>query len=209
MEINHVISLGSICITASFLKRNKLKLASYPFDWIYSNCNMIMHCLQDDFKTFLDKAYYNSITDTTCQHAYYHKKESGLTMFNHHNPMLNEEHYKYFQRCVNRFKTVLKCNEYKLFITTWLGFMNVDQNLYHNFISFNEDFSKHAQNYTLLVIINVSNKEVNFHRFVYYKNIHFLEVHTTSSIDGLFFKNESDNIYIDNILMNNYNFKLI
>jgi len=207
MEINNVVSLGSICITASFLKRNKLKKASYPFDWIYSNCNMIMHCLNDEFKTFLNKTYYNSITDNSCQHTYYHKKECGLTMFNHHNPLLNEEHYNYFKRCIERFKRVLICNKHKLFIMSWLGFIYIDKNTYNNFINFNEDFSKYATNYTLLVILNLPNKEVNFHRFLYYKNIHFLELHTVSNLDGLFFKDESDNIYIDKILFNNYNFK--
>lgn len=207
MEINYVVSLGSICITASFLKRNKLKLASYPFDWIYSDCNMIMHCLNDEFKTFLDKTYYNSITDTSCQHTYYHKKETGLPTFNHHNPLLNEEHYNYFKRCIDRFNSVLKCHEHKLFIMSWLEIRNIDKNTYENFIRFNEDFSNYAKNYTLLVILNLPNKEVNFHRFMYYKNIHFLEVHTVSNIDGLFFKDESDNVYIDNILITNYNFK--
>jgi hypothetical protein len=39
------------------LKQNKLKLCSYPFDWIFSNCNNIIHCLEDDFNVFLDKSF--------------------------------------------------------------------------------------------------------------------------------------------------------
>ena len=36
MNINYVISLGKQCHTAEFLKDNKLKNCSYPFDWIFS-----------------------------------------------------------------------------------------------------------------------------------------------------------------------------
>jgi hypothetical protein len=110
-------------------------------------------------------------------------------------------------RCIDRFNKVLKSQEHKLFIMTWLGFKNIDKNTYNNFISFNDDFSKYTDNYTLLLIMNVPYKEVNYHRFIYYNNIHFLELHTTSNIDGIYFKDETDNCYLDNILINNYNFK--
>ena len=35
MEINYVCLLGTLCHSASILKRNNLKLCSYPFDWIF------------------------------------------------------------------------------------------------------------------------------------------------------------------------------
>lgn len=57
-EINYTCSLGSLCHSSQILKRNKYKLCSYPFDWIYSSCDTIIHCLEDDFHTFLDKSYY-------------------------------------------------------------------------------------------------------------------------------------------------------
>jgi hypothetical protein len=56
--IKYVCSLGPRCHTASFLKRNHLKKASYPFDWIFSDIDMITHCLEDDFNIFLDKQYF-------------------------------------------------------------------------------------------------------------------------------------------------------
>ena len=37
----YVISLGAKCHTAAFLKRNNLKKASYPFDWIFSDLDMV------------------------------------------------------------------------------------------------------------------------------------------------------------------------
>lgn len=41
MEINYVCSLGRVCHSAQLLKRNKLKVESYPFDWIFMRYNNI------------------------------------------------------------------------------------------------------------------------------------------------------------------------
>jgi hypothetical protein len=43
MEINHVCSLGYLCQSSQILKQNGLKKCSYPFDWIFSNCDNIIH----------------------------------------------------------------------------------------------------------------------------------------------------------------------
>ncbi len=58
---NSFCSLGTLCHSSQLLKRNKLKKCSYPFDWIFSNCDIIHHCISDDFKIFLDKSYYINI----------------------------------------------------------------------------------------------------------------------------------------------------
>jgi len=208
MEINYVISLGSLCITAAFLKRNNLKTASYPFDWIFSNCNMIIQCLTDDFNIFLDKSYYISKTNTSCVHTYYHKLENDISTFNHHNPLINENDYNYFIRCRDRLKKVLNNEKHKLFIVTFLGCDLIDDSIKTNFIKFNDDFSKYTHNYTLLIMLNIPDKDTNYHEFTYYNNIHFLEIHTKSNVDGVFFEDDNDNIYWDNILVNNYNFNL-
>lgn len=97
MEINNFCSLGTLCHRSLLLKRNKLKKESYPFDWIFSNCNIINHCISNNFKIYLDKSYYIKINDFKCGHSYYHEN-----MFNHHNPLKND--YNYFVRCVERFK---------------------------------------------------------------------------------------------------------
>jgi hypothetical protein len=56
MEINHICGLGSLCHTAVFIKRNKFRTCAYPFDWAFSNPDIIQKCLQDDFNTFLNKS---------------------------------------------------------------------------------------------------------------------------------------------------------
>ena len=121
--IKYVTSLGPRCHTASFLKRNRLKKESYPFDWIFSNTGMILHCLEDNFKTFLDKSYY-TITDPTSkkqQHSVYSEDPSEI-LFNHHNP-LKEEDNIYFNRCIARFKNVMVQPELKMFVLFFLNFM--------------------------------------------------------------------------------------
>lgn len=102
-EINYVCSLGGWCQSAQLLKRNGYKLCSYPFDWIFSSCENIIHCLEDDFKIFLDKTYYVNISHSQCGHSYYH-----VQMFNHRNPLQNKNDYNYYVRCIGRFKDLLK-----------------------------------------------------------------------------------------------------
>ena len=41
---NYACSLGNLCHSANILKRNKLKLCSYPFDWIFTNSKNVIHC---------------------------------------------------------------------------------------------------------------------------------------------------------------------
>jgi hypothetical protein len=202
MEIKYVCSLGPWCHIASLLKKNNLKLASYPFDWIFSNQDTIIHCLEDNFKTFLDKSNYIDISDTKCGHTVYHPE-----MFNHHNLLRNENDYNYYIRCSYRFQHLLKCDEPKLFITGCFNMNVIDESVTNSMIFFNTKLSKHTQNYTLLVIFHLPNKKNN-HVFTYKDNIHFLELHTLTRSHGIFFDNENDNTYLDNILMQTYNFNL-
>jgi hypothetical protein len=124
-------------------------------------------------------------------------------MFNHFDPR-NEKDYNYYVRCVNRFKNLLQKEEHKLFI---IMFDNIDQHIINNIVEFNNKFSKYTSNYTLLVIFHIQNSQQNHHIFRY-NNIHFLELHTLSSSGGVEFGNNSDNIYLDNIIKSNYNFNI-
>jgi len=202
MEISYVCSLGSFCHAAHLLKRNNLKLSSYPFDWIITNCDNIIHAIKDDFNIFLDKSYYIHITNMQCGHSFYNN-----SMWWHHNPLYNKDIYQYVVRCVDRFKKLLQYREHKLFIVM---VSNINENEKKNIIDFNTKLSLYTSNYTLLVIDiipNKENKECN-HLFTYKDNIHFLELHTTSSSTGIEFANPHDNTYLDNLLKSCYNFKL-
>jgi hypothetical protein len=129
-------------------------------------------------------------------------------MFNHHNPLINVDHYSYYVRCVNRFNELLQKQEHKLFIMIFVGMTHIDETNFNYIIDFNNNFSKYTFNYTLLVIFNISNKEQNHNIFTYNDNIHFLELHTLSNSNGSEFLNNNDNIYLDNIINSKYNFNL-
>ena len=166
--------------------------------------NNIIHCLEDDFKTFLDKSYYINISKTCCGHSKYNK-----TMFNHHNPLMNIDHYNYFVRCVSRFRDLLQKQEHKLFMVIIVN-REYDSHteLKEKIINFNNKFSNYTKNYTLLIIIHYPNKKKNHHVFTYINNIHFLELQTVSKSNGIEFYNSNDNIYLDNILKSNYKFNV-
>jgi hypothetical protein len=211
MEINYVCSLGKMCHCAGILQRNGLKLCSYPFDWTFSECNTIIHCLEDDFKIFLDKSYYvDNITRNhgECKHTYY-DVDSETCTFYHHNPIIKIDDYNYYIRCVNRFKKLLQCTLPKLFIRIIINKDNIDDNDKNKIIDFNNKFSNFTSNYTLLIIFNICNKNENYHEFTYNNNIHFLELHTLSFSKGLYFENENDNSYLDNIIKSTYSFNIL
>lgn len=197
MEIKHVCSLGTHCHTSQLLKTNHFKRCSYPFDWIFINYNDIIHCLEDDFKIFLDKTYYTHISDTKCGHSYYHKH-----LFNHRNP-LNDTDYNYYIRCVDRFKKMLQYEEHKLFIMILID-REFNDHLQQELIKFNNTFSKYTKNYTLLVIVQISKKQ-RYHNILKHDNIDFIELHTKSCSNGIFFCDKDDNDYL-NTIINQYNF---
>ena len=202
-EINYTCSLGSLCHSSKILERTKHKLCSYPFDWIFSNCNNIIHCIEDNFNIFLDKSYYITVSQSKCGHSKYHN-----CMFNHHNPLINIDHYNYYIRCVDRFKNLLQKKEHKLFIMILTNKIEIVKNDFDYIIDFNNKFSKYTSNYTLLVIFHIAKKEKNYHIFTYNNNIHFLELHTLSLSNGNNFFDENDNIYLDNIIKSKYNFNI-
>jgi hypothetical protein len=201
MNITHACSLGYWCHSASLIKKHGLKLESYPFDWIFINYKNVLHCIEDNFKTFLDKSQYNSVSDTKCGHNLYHPET-----FNHHNPLTNENDYNYYLRCVNRFNELLKREEHKLFVLGIYNMSEINDTIRNEMVDFNNTLSKHTKNYTLLVIFHLHNKKCNYHEFTYNGNIHFLELHTESRSHGIFFDNHSDNLYFDEVFKNAYNF---
>ncbi|GCD74020.1 hypothetical protein NBRC3299_0312 [Acetobacter pasteurianus NBRC 3299] len=118
-----VVSVGDHCLTASVLKNLGLKKKSYPFDWIFSDIRMVNHCIQDGFSTFLDRSQHIKIADTEklspdanfCDHGYYKEHYGVLFAFNHYDISVDNV-YKYYQRCVNRFISLLNSDMEVIFI---------------------------------------------------------------------------------------------
>jgi hypothetical protein len=127
-------------------------------------------------------------------------------MFNHKNPLDNENDYNYYIRCVDRFKQLLKYEKLKLFIMIFVNMDNIQENAKNNVIDFNNTFSKYTKNYKLLVIFHIQNKKEQNHIFTHYSNIDFLELHTLSSSNGVYFNDFNDNNYLNNIILETYDF---
>ncbi len=196
-------SLGEMCHSAMLLKNNGLKDASYPFDWIFSNINMVKHCIEDNFKTYLDKSYYgpSDIRGGVCEHSLYGEwvKVEGKIVFNHHDPLANEEHYAYYQRCVKRFKDLLASSEEKTFLLFYRNKSEDYKNYLAEATSLCNFLSKYTTNFNFLCIYhNPTGKQG--HKILKSKNLKFVHLRTNSVTTGTEFIDESDNVYLNNIL---------
>ncbi len=120
------------------------------------------------------------------------------------------EDYNYFVRCVDRFRNLLKKECHKLFL---MIFVNQKENLNDSFINkiidFNNKFSNHTHNYTLLIIYNFPDKQQNHYISTHVDNIHFIELHTLSKSNGVNFCNRQDDNYLDNIINSTYKFDIM
>lgn len=113
-SIMHVISLGTLCHTSTALKDLQLKQYSCPFDWIFScSIDVVAQIIQNNFVDFLDRSHYRHVAEKKCGHVLYHP-----CMFNHHNPLQNDEDYAYYQRCVQRFRAALCSGDTVTFVIT-------------------------------------------------------------------------------------------
>lgn len=195
---SYVCSLGDHCITSKRIKEMGLKKMSFPFDWIFSNTDMILECIEDDFKVFLDKSNYVSLPNSRCGHKIYHER-----MFEHHEPLKNADHYDYFIRCIARFRALLESEKPKLFIiTSTNNSLPLDTS---KIINFNNKFKKHTTNYKLLYIYHKNSGRLE-HKFTDVEGIDILELHTHSVDTGFQFRTNGENDYLSNILRKKYSF---
>lgn len=199
---NYVCSLGTHCHTSTNIKNMGLKKMSFPFDWIFSNTDMIIDCIADDFKIFLDKSHYVSMSpEIRCTHNIY-----GSLMFNHHDPLKNVHEYEYFVRCVNRFKALLATEKPKLFIlTSTNNSLPIDTS---KIVDFNNKFKKYTTNYKLLYIYH-KHTGVLRHNFSQIDDIDILHLETLSHDNGIQFHNKKDNIYLSTVIDNKYKFDVV
>ena len=192
-----------------FSIKNKLKLESYPFDWIISHPDNIIHCVKDNFAIFLDKSFYRSINEHSCGHTYY-----GLNIFHHHNPLLIQKEYDYFTRCVERFNNLLKKDENKIFLMMFINGeygvnSKMDLDFKNKIITFNNEFKKYTKNYKLLIVMNYPDSIKNEYNIDSVDEIDFIEINTLSRINGVNFNDEKDNKFLDLIIKLKYNLKCI
>lgn len=220
MNIQHFISLGTLCHPARMLQRIHVKNVSYPFDWMFTDENVVIDILNDDFNKFMDKSYYgdvkNKFSERTCGHSLYHED-----FFFHKNPR-NEDDYLYYQRCINRFKGMLRDPGGKLFIMMYApGSTKHPTDVYKMFEdgsskediisnvklrahNLNNTLMNYTSNYKLLVVMNFGNNDKQSFEMQNWSNIDFLTLNTLSESTGVTFKDNADNLYFSGLMCEHY-----
>jgi hypothetical protein len=220
MAIQHIISLGTLCHPTRMMQRIHVKNVSYPFDWLFSDENVIIDILNDDFNKFMDKSYYgdvvNKFSERTCGHSLYHED-----FFFHKNPR-NEDDYLYYQRCINRFKGMLRDPGEKLFIMMYApGSTKHPTDVYNMFENgsskediirnlkvrgenLNNTLMNFTNNYKLLVVMNFGDNDKQSFEMDYVGNIHYLTLNTLSESTGVTFKDNMDNLFLSGIMCEHY-----
>jgi hypothetical protein len=213
-KINYIISLGCSCNVSYFIKKLSLKRFSLPFDWVFSNCKMIIDILYDNFEDFIDTKYIIG----TSEHQKYHKK-----MFNHKN-MTQQKNIEYYKRCITRFQQVINSNKKKLFIHTSYKILG-NRTGYANF--FSSPYDKHkletnkdyielynclkliTRNFILIIIIQIPYcKEPTILKEIIEPDLIIYNLHLKGDTSGTLFSNDIDNNNYKNII-NSYNYELL
>lgn len=209
---NHVCSFGPFCHTGNLLQKLNIKIASFPFDWLCTTPLIISDCIENNFRYFLDKSYY--IIDETKNHPihkYYAENfHFDKMLFAHSNP-LQPEVYEYLKRCIRRFEILLKSEEKKLFVISYMVTYTekVDLDYLSKIKTLNETLAKHTTNYDILCIVNTPNQNVqSFSLDKTEDNLYILRLNTYSISHGVFFLDERDNEYLVNTINNHFLFDI-
>jgi hypothetical protein len=208
--IRRVCSLGSFCHTASHLERYHMRNCAYPFDWTLSSPQMIIDCLRDDFRTFLDPTHHVTVEPgISSNHLIYGSMVWGKNfdgIFNQHLTFAHKDvtiadHYAYYQRCVQRFRDLLATPEPKLFIL-------IAQDMEYNSKEIHElrDMLRQRTRNSHLLCISLFNENESRYTFDQEDGIKYLKIYTYSRSDGRGFAKAHDNEYLHYLINCLYTF---
>jgi hypothetical protein len=188
------ISIGPNCSTSDLLKLQNLKNKSYPFDYIFSSLEIIKHCIDDKFKTFLDREQYEpGICESSTRHRFYckyldtdvltkhhlvngfnplhpqdHKISSG-NLFNHHDLINNEDHYERFKRRVERLLALIESETKIVFV-----YYDMYTENYQELVDLSKHFISLSNIYILGIFENKGERKILYEsdRCKIYQNVH-------------------------------------
>jgi len=154
IKINYIIPMGINCVNAYFLKEQRLKTCSYVFDWtLLKDIAPVIMSLSDDFTELLDQKKYIPIKELwkgrdigRCGHSSLPDCEK---LFYHNDPR-TDDGYGYLNRCISRFRKVLKKNEPKLFTIFCYGGPKNPRPLGDQIVELNKVLSKITENYYIM-----------------------------------------------------------
>lgn len=211
LEVNYIVSFGITCHTARFLQARGFRKCAYPLDWVFNKIWIINDCLLTNFCKLLNPEHYIKINaeydpnlKITSHKLYGHK------FFNHHD-LTGEKDYELFTRSVNRFNQLLMKEESKIFMTMYVnrkcGLNDLEKCELKNL---NATLSMKTKNYKILVVAAIISDS---HKFTVNEdvenNIIYLDLYVTSESNGTHFIMQLDNKFLDDTILNMFNFKII
>jgi len=153
-----IFSVGHRCTSASLIKEMRHKFETYPFDWVVSKLDVLIHCIETDFEEYLRADNYVSgyietfnlcdgvkthICNEIVRYNKYYENEYmsgnsknkigtyGMKLALTHHDMRQEKDHQYFQRCVQRFKKILALPQQKfyLYVHPIMGMADYKENM--------------------------------------------------------------------------------
>lgn len=207
-------SLGENCTSTHILKMLKLKSESFPFDWLFSDTNIVETSLKDNFKLFLDKNEYESIKkkeeydwmlphERVARHKTFNKDTPiKKPMFRHRDPATFEEDYAYFERCIERFRTLISSNAKKVFVKTYINRTPEDEKeALDDAIGLVKTLDKYTNNFKL-VAIHISPVGKRQYGLKFSHNLIFCNLKTITESTGIDHTDEEDNVYLRQTFLN-------
>jgi hypothetical protein len=203
-------SLGIGCHSSQVFKRMKLKKESYPFDWINSSIEIVKDCIEDDFTKFLDKELYSPAEnlwddDSVCHHDFYkqflmHDDDLAKQIFfRHTNPLINENDYLYYKRCIERFRNLLASNEKKVFLIILPNRSDDITKSIIDVLSLSSFLEKYTTNFTIIAVHQQITGHQSFN-LINGNNLKFIHLKTNSLDFGGHYDDFNDELYLDNTI---------
>jgi hypothetical protein len=111
MIYDYVISIGDFCFWAHYLKECQWRSAAFPFDWMFTNLQFVIDCVNEDFQPILEYIKNKN------QHGQRHYPGQPFDRPNtpHHFMESLEDHQHYFH-CIDRWNQIMLSNKKILFL---------------------------------------------------------------------------------------------
>lgn len=128
MIYNYLISIGDFCFWADYLKHKSIRDVSLPFDWMFSNLQFVIECIDENFEPI--KEYIKNKT----QHG--QREYIGLCFSKPsipHHDMILEKNHQHYLRTIERWHTLMKLDSNFLFLHMSGDFLTQRKNLCKKF----------------------------------------------------------------------------
>jgi len=109
------VGLGQNCNASWYLKATDNKLASYPFDWLFTTPEFIEDMLSDNFEALLNRSQLIP-HGLDAGHKRYHE-----WLFGHRNPASSDSDLQFLKRCIDRWNALIQSQKPVVFVTVVLN----------------------------------------------------------------------------------------